>query len=309
MDKKLKIVFVGMPDMALICLSNLIEANFNIVGVVPPKKNHETYPYFKQFVELRGLNFLDFDGSCNDKDCIEKISALNADIGVVCSYNYKLSADFLNTTKMGYINSHPSLLPKYRGPAPYFHIINNNEKKSGITLHFMDESFDTGDIIYQKEFEILPNETMGTLFNRTNYMISDGLIEVLSTLEKGEKLKTTPQDKDGYYVDAPKVDGNFRIRWSKTPKEIDCLIRASNPFYSAFSFFRGINLKIIKTNVLNKEHNLKFGTIALANENEILISAKGGFISLEIMQLGSYGLMTPSDFYSIFNPKVGEVLL
>ena len=309
MDKKLKVIFVGMPDMALICLSNLIEAGFNIVGVVPPKKTHETYPYFKQFVEYRNLNFLDFDESCNEQSYIEKLKALNADIGVVCSYNYKLSADFLNTTKLGYINSHPSLLPKYRGAAPYFHVINNGEKTSGITLHFMDENFDTGDIIYQKEFDLMPNETMGTIFNRTNYMISDGLIEVLSRLEKGENVKRIPQDKESYFIDAPKVDGNFRIHWNQDIEKIERLIRATNPFYNAFSFFRGVNLKVIKTNIIKKEHNLPFGSIALANEKEILISAKGGFISLVILQVGGYGIMTPNDFYSIFNPKVGEVLL
>ena len=89
MDKKLKVVFVGMPDMALVCLTNLLEANFNIVGVVPPKKTHETYPYFKQFVEFRKLNLIEFEESCNEQNYIKKLSELNADIGVVCSYNYK----------------------------------------------------------------------------------------------------------------------------------------------------------------------------------------------------------------------------
>lgn len=309
MENKLKIVFVGMPDMALICLSNLIEAGFDIVGVVPPKKNHETYQYFKQFVEFKGLNFLDFDKSCNEESYIQKIKELSADIGVVCSYNYKLSTDFLKTTKMGYINSHPSMLPKYRGAAPYFHIINNGEEKSGITLHFMDKNFDTGDIIYQKEFDLLKNETMGSLFNRTNYLISDGLIEILKRIENGEKIKRLSQDKDGCYIDAPRVDGNFRINWNKNIDEIERLVRASNPFYNAFSFFRGVNLKVIKSSTIKKEHNLPFGSIALANEKEILISVKGGFISLEIFQLGTWGIMTPKEFYAMFNPKTGEVLL
>lgn len=309
MDNKLKIIFVGMPDMALVCLTNLLEKKFNIVGVVPPKKTHETYSYFKQFVELRNLNLIDFESSCNEASCIEKIKALDADIGVVCSYNYKLSKEFLKTTKMGYINSHPSLLPNYRGAAPYFHIINNGEKKSGITLHFVDETFDTGDIICQKEFDLFPNETMGTLFNRTNFMISDGLIEILSKLENGEEINRIPQDKEGYYVDAPKVDGNFRIHWNKKIEELDCLIRASNPFYNAFAFFRGVNIKIIKAQIIKKEHNLHFGQVALANENEILIATRDGFLSLEVFQVGSWGIMTPKDFYYMFKPEVGEILV
>ena len=124
-NKKLKVVFVGMPDMALVCLSNLLENDFDIVAIVPPKKTHETYQYFRDFCAFRNLNLLDYENTCNDKEYIEKIKELNADIGVVCSFNYKLSPDFLATTKLGYINCHPSILPQYRGAAPYFHIIKN----------------------------------------------------------------------------------------------------------------------------------------------------------------------------------------
>ena len=179
-NKKLKIIFVGIPDMALICLDNLLNNKFNIVGVVPPKKTHETYSFFKKFVAERGLNFIEYDNSPNDNDCIEKIKKLNADIGVICSYNYLLKKEFIATTRMGYINCHPSLLPDYRGAAPYFHVINNGEKISGVTLHFINEEFDKGDIAYQETFDITPFETMGTIFNRTNYMLSDGLVKVLT---------------------------------------------------------------------------------------------------------------------------------
>lgn len=307
-NKKLKIIFVGMPDMALVCLPNLIEKGFNIVGVVPPKKTHETYPFLKQYCAYKNLNFLDFEDSCNEKSYIEKLKALKADIGVVCSYNYKLSGDFLKTTKLGYINSHPSLLPDYRGAAPYFHVVNNGEEKSGITLHLMDESFDTGDIVYQESFDLLPNETMGTIFNRTNFMISDALIELLSSLENGEKLNRIPQDKSSIYKEAPKTGGNFKIRWKNSIYEIERLIRACNPFYNAFSFFRGVNLKVIKARLIKKEHNLKFGEIALCDNENILIAAKDGYIALEIFQVGTWGVFGPKEFNLIFSPKIGEIL-
>lgn len=306
--EKLKIIFVGMPDMALVCLSRLLEEDFNIVGVVPPKKTHETYNYFKEFAKYRNLNLIEFENSCNEYDCIKQIEELKADIGVVCSYNYKLSKEFLATTKMGYINSHPSKLPHYRGAAPYFHVVKNGEKTSAITLHFMDENFDTGDIVYQKEFDLLPHETMGTIFNRTNFMIADGLVEILSNLEKGEDLIRTPQDKEGYYIDAPKVNGDFRIRWNSSVYEIERLIRACNPFYNAFSFFRGVNLKIIKASVIEKEHNLKFGQIALANKDNLIVAASGGYLSLEIVQIGTWGIFKPQEFYYTFSPKTGEIL-
>ena len=308
MQNKLKIIFVGMPDMALVCLSNLLQNNFNIVGVVPPKKTHETYEFFKQYVLSNNLNLIDFEESCNEKECIEKIKELDADIGVVCSYNYKLSCEFLETTKMGFINSHPSKLPDYRGAAPYFHIINNNEKKSAITLHFMDETFDTGDIIYQKEFDIMPIETMGTLFNRTNFMLAEGLIRILSDLEGGKQLIRIPQDKRGIYIDAPRVDGNFRIRFNQDVDKIESLIRACNPFYNAFCFFRGVNLKVIKARAIKKEHNLVFGQIAMADKDNFVVAAKNGFLSIDVLQVGTWGVFKTDDFYYTFTPKVAEML-
>jgi len=308
MENKLKIVFVGMPDMALVCLGNLLEKKFNIVGVIPPERTHDTYQFFKNFVLDKNLNLIEFEKTPNEIECIEKIKALNADIGVVCSYNKKLSKEFLSSTKMGYINSHPSLLPLYRGAMPYFHIIKNGEKFSGITLHFMDENFDTGDVIYQEKFEILPWETMGTLFNRTTYMISDALIKVLSDLEKNNELKKIPQPKDLSFIEAPKVDGNFRIRWNKTIFETEKLIRACNPFYNAYTIFRGVSLKVIKANAIEKKHNFELGRIIKANEKELLVAANGGFLSLEIMQIGTWGIFQPKEFYHTFSPKTDEFL-
>ena len=306
---KLKIIFVGIPDMAIICLDNLLAKKFDIIAVVPPKKNHETYDYFKSFVTAKGLNLIEFENSPNDKDCLDKISKLNTDIGVVCSYNYLLSQDFLNTTKMGYINCHPSLLPDYRGANPYFHIINNGEKISGITLHFMDKTFDTGDIIYQENFEILPFETMGTLFNRTTYMISDALIKVLTSIQNGDEIKRIPQ-KTGDFKKALKVDGNFRIRWkTNSVLEIERLIRACNPFYNAYADFRATRFKIVKASIVEQKHNFELGRIIKADENSFMVAAKDGAVCVEVAQIGTWGYFTPRDLYYTFSPKTNEYLI
>ena len=307
LDKKLKIIFVGIPDMALVCLSNLVKENFNIVGVVPPKKDHETYAFFKNFVHDLGLNFIEFDNSPNEKACLDKIRALNADIGVICSYNSKFSADFIKTTRLGYINSHPSLLPDYRGGAPYFHIINNGERISGVTLHFIDETFDTGDIVYQSKFDVMPFETMGSIFNRTNYMISDGLIEVLNKIQKTGEIKRYPQPKTGNFKSAPIVDGNFRLRWkTNTYLEIERLIRASNPFYSVFTSFRGVSTKIIKAEAVEYNHDFAFGKIIKADNKTLLVASKGGAVNITLLQVGTWGYYNNSDFYNMFTPTSDE---
>ncbi len=307
MENKLKIIFIGTPDMALICLNNLLEKGFNIKTVVPPLKNHETYKYFKNYVLSKKLNLLEFDESPNEKKYIEKLKEMKADIGICCSYNVKLSNDFLNTTKMGYINCHPSLLPDYRGAAPYFHVVKNGEKISGITLHFMDENFDTGDIIYQEKFNLIPNETSGTIFNRTNYMLSDALIKVLNTLQKEGELKRTPQ-AHGCFKEAIRVDGNFNINFQRDAYELECLIRACNPFYNARTIFRQTPMKIIDAKAISVKHNEPFGKIIKSTPREILVSAKDGYLLLNIISIGTWGIFNSYDFYYTFSPKVGEFL-
>ena len=308
-EGKLKIVFVGIPDMALVCLSNLLAFGFNIVGVVPPLKNNETYPFFKNFVLNKGLNLIEFENSPNDLSYINKIKALNADIGVVCSYNNKLSNDFLKTTRLGYINSHPSLLPQYRGAMPYFHVINNGEKRTGITLHFMNEKFDCGDIIYQKSFEISPYDTMGTIFNQTNYMISDGLIEILGKIENEEPIELIPQEQNGDFKRASVVSSVFRIDFKNEEGEaLERLIRACNPFYQAYCLFRGVRFQVLKAHFEKKKHNFEFGKIAQANEKVLKIANKGGFLYLDFFQVGSWGFFSPLEFYKIFKPQEDEVL-
>ena len=306
MGSKLKIVFVGTPDMAYVCLSKLLEKKFDIVSVVPPHKTHLTYKGFTEYCKNKNLNIINFEKTPNEIETIEKIKELKADIGIVCSYNFKLSKEFLSSTSLGYINCHPSLLPKYRGAMPYFHIIKNGEKISGVTLHFMDENFDTGDIVYQETFDILPWENMGTLFNRTNYMIADGLVKILSDYEKGIDFKKTPQIKDNTFITAPKTDGNLKIRWNKSVDEISCLIRACNPFFNALTNFRNTQVKIIKAHAIKCLHNLKYGQIAKCNENNLLVAAMDGYLSIETLQLSTWGIFNPMEFYYTFSPKEDE---
>ena len=87
------------------------------------------------------------------------------------------------------------------------------------------------------------------------------------------------------------------------------MIRACNPFYNYFTFFRNVNMKIIKASIIKKEHNLKFGEIALVSEKELIVAAKGGYLALETFQIGTWGIFSPSEFNMIFSPKVGELLV
>ena len=174
--------------MAYIGVDGLLMAGVNIVGVLGPKKDHNMYCDFKNFVYSRGLNFIEFN-ELDEPQLIQKIKELEVDAAVVCSYNYKVPKALMEVVKDGFINVHPSMLPKYRGGNPYSRVIMNGETETGVTIHFMDDSFDTGDIIAQKAYHIHSKATMGTLFNELNVLGIELLLQVLQAYEVQELLR------------------------------------------------------------------------------------------------------------------------
>lgn len=296
-----------MPDMALVCLNKLISAGLNIGAVILPDKTNPTRGNIINAAQNADIDIFEYDKSPNEPDFIDKIKQLNCDIGVICSFNHKLSKDFLMTTKEGFINCHPSVLPKYRGANPYFHIINNGETTSGITLHFADENFDTGNIIAQETFPLMKKETMGMLFSRTNFMIAELLAKTLIQYNRTGEIISYLQD-EGDYPLAPNVQGDFYINWNNNVTEIERLIRASNPFYNALTNFRGGFIRIVSGDFKQERHNKPAGQIVKVTKDEIKISATGGFYFPSVIQAGSWGIYSIKEFIEKFNPNQNEVL-
>jgi len=310
-DKQFKkrVLFVGIPDMAYICLDGLVMSEVNIVGVLGAKKDHQTYDNFKQFVKQRELNFIEYD-KLDDPNFIKKIKDLNADVAVVCSFNYKVPKVLLEAVKDGFINVHPSLLPKYRGANPYSSVIINNEKETGVTLHFMDESFDTGDIIAQKKLQLSSNETMGTLFNRLNVLSFNMLLETLKEYEDSD-LPRKKQPEGEFEKGEVSSDKMFFIDYEKTAKEIECFVRALNPFLVATTNFRRNLVKIFAADSVDDhsyDKNLS-GTIVKIEKEKFYVATKKGLIAPSVIQFGSFFVGTSKDFIEILGPQVGEIFL
>ena len=232
---------------------------------------------------------------------------MECDIGVICSLNHKLSKEFLNSTHKGFINCHPSILPKYRGGNPYFHIIKDGEKMSGITLHFADENFDTGKIIAQEIFPLSKKETMGMLFSRTNFMVADLLAKTLLKYKETGEIQSVPQ-KEGEFKKAPNVQGEFYINWADNINNIERLIRASNPFYNALTNFRGGYIRIVAGDFKEEKHNKPFGMIVKVKKDIMQIAAEDGYYFPNVIQAGSWGIYSISEFIEKFGPNEGEIL-
>ena len=305
--KQKRILFVGMPDMALICLSKLVSDGFNIVGVVPPHHSEATYGLMCDFANTLKIPVINYQNKLDEIDFLHKIRQLNADLAIVCSYNKKFPIEFLKSVKNGFINCHPSLLPMYRGANPYSHVIINNEKETGITLHFMDEEFDTGNIIVQKKIQIEKNETMGTLFNRMNYLSAELYSAFLEQYEKNPQIISYPQP-NGEYPKAYSIESknmkNF-IDWNKDATYIERFVRALNPFICAMTNFRGVFIKVYSSYVQDKKTKYEPGTICHTKDTLGIATGKG-ILHIKTLQFGSYMIADAKEFIEKFKPQIGE---
>lgn len=303
---KKRILFVGIPDMAYIGLDGLLMSGVNIVGVLGPKKDHNMFYDFKNFVISRGLNYIDYD-ELDEPQLVQKIRSLEIDAAVVCSFNYKIPKVLLESTRDGFINVHPSMLPKYRGGNPYTRVIMNGETETGVTIHFMDENFDTGDIIAQKAYHIHSKATMGTLFNELNVLGIELLLQVLRTYETQE-LPRIKQPAGNFVSGNGLNPKEIFINYNKSAEEIERFIRALNPFILASTTFRGNLMKIMKAEVASDAFSIPHpaGTVSKIEDDKFFIATSKGLIVPTVLQFGSFFISDSKDFIRIVNPKIGE---
>ncbi len=307
-----RVIFAGMPEMGPICLAELYNAKKNIVGVImPPKNNMALYNAMYNLAVDMGYEPISYEKRMDEPDFIEKVRSKNADIAIVASYNKKFPKVLLDSFKIGVVNSHPSLLPMYRGGNPYFYPILNNDKATGVTLHFMDENYDTGDIIFQQTVPLLPYETMGTLFNRTNFIFAQSHVEMVTFLEQGNTLPRKPQNKTDKY---PKGDmileqrGDTRINWTNDASFVERFIRACNPFLGALSFYKGNPIKFHAGFYdIDKKTKEAPGTIVEIGKAHLSIATGKGVFFPTAMQVGSYFSGDARMFLEFVNPDVGDI--
>ena len=251
----LKIVFMGTPDFAEKSLEKLYEAGHKIEAVVtnmdkPKGRGMKMIASpVKQFALEKGLKIYQPQKVRNNPEFIEEIKSINPDVICVVAYGKILPKELLEIPKMGCINVHGSLLPKYRGAAPIQWAVPNGDKTTGITTMYMNEGMDTGDMILKEKVEIGENETTGELWDRLADIGAKLLIKTLDLIEKGK----APREKQGEdFTLAPMLNKEMaKIDWNnKKANEIKNLVRGLNPIMGAYSYISGKKLKLWKVDVI-----------------------------------------------------------
>ena len=264
----MRVVFMGTPDFAVPCLEALVNGGYDIAAVVtqpdkPVGRNQSVLkpPPVKEAALRLGIGNILQPESIRTPESVESIRAVEPDLIVTAAYGKILPKSVLDIPKHGCINVHASLLPKYRGAAPIQWALINGDASTGITTILMDEGMDTGDIFLMREIEIPPDMNAKELFNRLRALGAEVLLETLEALRNGT-LTRTPQDHSkAVYVPMMTRETGL-IDWNKSAVEIHNLVRGTNPWPGAYTFYRGKRLKRWETKVCRDSGRHLAGTEA-----------------------------------------------
>ena len=314
----MNILFMGTPDFARESLKALIEANYNIIGVVtnpdkPKGRGMKMIPSeVKEYALEKNIPIYQPLKVKNNTEFIEKVKELNPDIICVVAYGKILPKEILDIPKYGCINVHGSILPKYRGAAPIQWAVLNGDKETGVTTMYMDIGMDTGDIIDIEKTEIGPDETTGELWDRLAIMGGKLLVKTLKKIEDGTVTKTKQSEN---FSMAPMLDKEMaKIDWeNKTAEEIHNLVRGLNPIMGAITFLGEKKIKFWKVQVISEEDLLSWfpeleeysykineltpGCVMFASDKKgLFIKANDGIISVLEIQGENAKRMPIGDF-------------
>ena len=227
------------------------------------------------------------------KESIDQIRALTPDVIVVMAYGQILPREVLEAPKLACLNLHASLLPRWRGAAPIQAAIAAGDRETGITVMYMNEGLDTGDILLQHKIDISSRETGGSLHDRLGEIAPQATLESLRLLKTGDAPRT-PQNNSLATI-APKLSREKgRIDWNEPAETIERKIRAFNPWPGAFTKIDDRNLKVFSATIVDLAG--KPGEILKADRNDLVFATGKGALSLNEVQLEGKRRMGAAEF-------------
>lgn len=307
-EKDKKIIFFGSPVFAIPALKALYQEGFNLISVItqPPKRQGRRQIFTPTAVEQLARQFnLPVELGLN----FEKIKQSRPNLGVVVAYGKLISQKILEVFTDGCLNIHPSLLPKYRGPAPIQAAILNGDAETGVCLIKLDKQMDHGPIIKNLKLKIENNDTYLDLAERLAKLAADLLIESLPDYLAG-KITPIPQNDDSatYTKLLTRADG--KIDWKMPAKMIEKQIRAFQPWPGCFAWLRQKSGKIIKIKIITAQvkesatkHKNTPGTVIFNNHNLEISCGQGGLL-IDKLQVEGKKNISVTEFLSGYREQI-----
>lgn len=287
-----RIVFMGTPDFSVPVLRRLVEEGYEVVGVVTQpdrpvgRKRVLTPPPVKAEALKHGIPVYQPE-KIRQKEELDKILALEPDLIVTAAFGQILPNQLLEAPKFGCINVHASLLPELRGGAPIHYAIIEGKKKTGITIMYMVEKLDAGDILTQVEVPITETDTVGSLHDKMSSAGADLLSETIPKLLNGEITPVPQNDDEATFAWNIKREQE-KIDWTKTGHEIYNHIRGMNPWPVAYTTMEGAVVKIWNSVKMDYKGSEQAGTIVKIEADGFIV-ATGDGTAIKITELQPAG--------------------
>ncbi|MCI3921531.1 methionyl-tRNA formyltransferase [Paenibacillus sp. TRM 82003] len=310
----IRIVFMGTPDFAVPSLRALLEAGYVVVAVVTQpdrpvgRKRVLTPTPVKEEALARGIPVLQ-PARMRSPEAVAELAAYAPDLIVTAAYGQILPKAVLELPKYGCINVHGSLLPKYRGGAPIQRCLINGETKTGVTIMYMAEGLDTGDMISVRETPIGPDDTAGELFERLSVVGAELLLETVPTILAGTAGREPQNDAEATY--SPNLTReDERVDWSRSAQAIYDQLRGLSPRPGVFTFWNGDVFKIWKAERPDASGGAGAapGTVLSIGADGLRVATGDGvFVATEVQPAGKKALPV-SEFARSGQMKKGDLL-
>lgn len=318
----MRIVFAGTPEFASTALQALIDAGHEIVLVLtqPDRPSGRGMKLQASAVKKLALEHniqvhqptsLRLDGRYAEEaqNAQHILQSLQPDVMVVAAYGLILPTWALELPRLGCLNIHASLLPRWRGAAPIHRAIEAGDTQTGVTIMQMNEGLDTGDMLKMGVIDILSEDTTGSLHDKLAALGAQLSVQVLQNADKGQ-LTPTPQPEEGITY-AQKIDkAESHVNWAEDAQVIERRIRAFNPFPGVTTLFNDQTIKLWQAHIIDSEHPAEAlpGTVLQADESGIQIVTGKGILAVSQLQRPGGKRQNAHEFLQSVSVKKGDLL-
>ncbi|EOF4702528.1 MAG: methionyl-tRNA formyltransferase [Klebsiella huaxiensis] len=299
MSQSLRIIFAGTPDFAARHLDALLSSEYEIVGVFtqpdrPAGRGKKLMPSpVKILAEANGLPVFQ-PSSLRPQENQQLVASLNADVMVVVAYGLILPKQVLDMPRLGCLNVHGSLLPRWRGAAPIQRALWAGDTETGVTIMQMDVGLDTGDMLYKLSCPITGEDTSGSLYDKLAVLGPQGLLETLAQLVSGT-AKPEVQDETLVSYAEKLSKEEARIDWSLSAVQLERCIRAFNPWPISWLEIDEQPVKVWRASVSTDTSSAEPGTIVAVSKLGIQVATGDGILNLESLQPAGKKAMRAQD--------------
>lgn len=312
----MRILFMGTPDFAVPCLQALLDEKYNVVGVVTqpdrPKGRKQilTPSPVKELALQYNLPIFQPEKVSNPEE-INKLRCLSIDLIVTAAFGQLLSKELLQLPRLGCINVHASLLPKYRGGAPIHWSVINGEQETGVTIMYMVEKLDAGPMISQKKVPIAFDDTTGVVYEKVTKAGAELLLETLPSIVEGT-VQAIEQDETKATFASNIRRSDEIIQWDRSALSIYNQIRGLAPWPGAYTTYEEQIIKIWSSEIYKPEQKVvnqyKPGEVFENTKDGPVIATGEGFLLLRELQPAGKKLISGTDYVNSGKISAGEFL-